>query len=214
MARVNWHGTEIQAELIDQLPNGKYRMRSHGQAPRVEPGTIIEVDQSQIVGLNIGGRNFNGPGAAAQVAGQQSGQTFTSVPPQQASNPTGLQQGANPMPPQGPTASNSLPLTQNRISQSSLANTSDVSRTSTMATAKTPKLNSLMEGFNSMIAAVEDSADAVHKKFAAIGETAKTSTAKLSKAADPIVAMVQQIDDTANQLSNGGPEGPLPGSTA
>jgi hypothetical protein len=63
MARVNWQGTEIQAELVDQLPNGNYRMKALGRAPRVEPGTIIEVKPSEIVGLSIGGVNFNGPGA-------------------------------------------------------------------------------------------------------------------------------------------------------
>lgn len=81
MARINWQGTEIEAELIDQLPNGNYKMRSKGRAPRIEPGTVIEVTQSQIVGLSIGGVNFNGPGAQAQLAGQQSGQTITSVIP-------------------------------------------------------------------------------------------------------------------------------------
>lgn len=114
MARVNWQGTEIQATLIDQLPNGNYRMKAHGRAPRVEIGTVIEVKQSEIVGLNIGGVAFNGPGTPAPapsaappiiltkadvgpMAALQSSKTSTSVIPT-------VLAAVGAMPPPGPSA--------------------------------------------------------------------------------------------------------------
>jgi hypothetical protein len=77
MARVNWQGHEIEAGLVEQLPNGNYKMVAKGGGPRIEAGTVIEVAPSEIIRFDVGGRTFLGPGA---------------------------QQGANPMPPAGAAA--------------------------------------------------------------------------------------------------------------
>lgn len=206
MARVRWNGQEFNATLIDQLPNGNYRMKAtehgpRGTLPRVEAGTVIEVRQDEIVGLNIGNAKFLGPGAQAQIAGQQSGQISTSVPlPDAVGAPVILTRDAPVV------ALARLLAAGSAVSVSPAAAPAPQPAPSrTTAMANTPKLNSLMGSYDAFTARVEAAADAVHKRLDAIGGQAETSTAKLSKAVDPIEAMVKQIDDTANQLTNGGP---------
>lgn len=93
MARINWLGTEIQATLVDQLPNGNYRFKSQSRGPRIEPGTIIEVTQDQVIGLNVGNASFLAGQAAADAASLQEPQVLTRT-----------DAGLGQMPPPGPAA--------------------------------------------------------------------------------------------------------------
>jgi hypothetical protein len=49
MARINWHGVAFNANPIEQLPNGNWRMISMEHGARVVPGTEIIVKQSEII---------------------------------------------------------------------------------------------------------------------------------------------------------------------
>ncbi len=72
-------------------------------------------------------------------------------------------------------------------------------------TAQTPKLNGLPNAFASFIARVEAAAGKVHDKMNSVAGETESAVTKFSGAIDPIAAMAKQIDDTANQLTNGGP---------
>ena len=72
--------------------------------------------------------------------------------------------------------------------------------------SKTPNLDLLAAGaFDSFTARVDRAMGAVVARLQSVGGSAETSAAKLNSAIDPIEAVVKQVDDAANQLTNGGP---------
>lgn len=93
-------------------------------------------------------------------------------------------------------------LVQNRAAAAESVTTT---KGKSMSNAKTPKLNSLAGAFDSFANRVEAAAQKVLDRMESVGGGAETSAAKLDKAIDPIEAIVKNIDDTANQLTNGGP---------
>jgi hypothetical protein len=49
MARVRLAGITLTADPVEQKPNGKWMMRARSHTGRTSPGTMIEIDQSDII---------------------------------------------------------------------------------------------------------------------------------------------------------------------
>lgn len=192
MALVTWNGNQFHADVLAKLDNGNYRVRARSPAPRVEIGTTIEVQPSEITQLEIGGATFPGPGASVNTAPQPSTltQTAQTSAPITSVNPS-LEGAPQPLP-----------------------STSTAPATATTSTkmAGTPKLDGFMSGFDSFTAKVEGLVDDLNKSMADTVTQVGASTTKLGGAVGKIKAKAKQMEDVANQLSNGGP--PLGNSDA
>jgi hypothetical protein len=52
MARIQWHGSNFIAQPIEQLPNGDWRMTALEHGARFTIGTVIIVQQSEILSMD------------------------------------------------------------------------------------------------------------------------------------------------------------------
>lgn len=76
----------------------------------------------------------------------------------------------------------------------------------------TPKLSGLQDAFAKFTTRVEAAAQALIDKMEGTAASTETAVQKFGGAVDSVAATAKAIDDAANQLTNGGPPGPLPGS--
>jgi hypothetical protein len=74
----------------------------------------------------------------------------------------------------------------------------------------TPKLNGLQDAFKGFTERVEASVQKLMDKMDGTATTTEAAVEKFGSAVDKVAATAKQIDDAANQMTNGGP--PLAGS--
>ena len=82
--------------------------------------------------------------------------------------------------------------------------------TSGQQNMQTPKLNSLKGAFESFTKRVEAAAGTLLNQMDETGSSAEQAVTKFGGVVDSIHATVKDIEDTANQMTNGGP--PLAGA--
>lgn len=79
MARIRWHGSEHEAEPIQELPNGNWLMKAQEHGARFAIGTLIEVKPGEIVTMDKGTPNPAATPAALEVAMAEERKTLPSV---------------------------------------------------------------------------------------------------------------------------------------
>jgi hypothetical protein len=69
----------------------------------------------------------------------------------------------------------------------------------------TPKLNGLQDAFKAFTTRVEAAAESLTKRMDTAAETTETAITKFGAAVGQVEATAKDIDNAANQLTNGGP---------
>lgn len=183
MARINWNGSEIEATVVEQLVNGNYRMMAKAGAPRIEAGTIVEVEPKHIISLDIGGAIFPMPGAVTTGLGPQ-----FQVPASAPSNEAAEKVSAADLKANSPANVSTSPMSMIR---------------------KTPLLNGLRGKLDDFMGQVEAAAGALHAKMESDGSNAVTNIGKIVVVVDAVSAIAKDIGAAADEAlattSNGGP---------